>query len=79
MMEAVRTSETSVKFNMTTRSYIPEKTKLHTRRREDLKSHCLMLFNKLITVYSENHKGKAVPLHAMEALGGRGGIAPTHS
>jgi hypothetical protein len=21
----------------------------------------------------------AVPLHAMEALGGRGGIAPTHS
>jgi hypothetical protein len=24
-------------------------------------------------------KAKAVPLHAMEALGGRGGIAPTHS
>jgi hypothetical protein len=24
-------------------------------------------------------RGKAVPLHAMEALGGRGGIAPTHS
>jgi hypothetical protein len=24
-------------------------------------------------------KGKAVPLHTMEALGGRGGIAPTHS
>jgi hypothetical protein len=24
-------------------------------------------------------KGKAVPLHAKEALGGRGGIAPTHS
>jgi hypothetical protein len=24
-------------------------------------------------------KGKAVPLHAMEALGGRGGIVPTHS
>jgi hypothetical protein len=24
-------------------------------------------------------KGKAVQLHAMEALGGRGGIAPTHS
>jgi hypothetical protein len=22
---------------------------------------------------------KAVPLHAMEALGGKGGIAPTHS
>jgi hypothetical protein len=24
-------------------------------------------------------ESKAVPLHAMEALGGRGGIAPTHS
>jgi hypothetical protein len=24
-------------------------------------------------------KSKAVPLHAMVALGGRGGIAPTHS
>jgi hypothetical protein len=24
-------------------------------------------------------KGKIIPLHAMEALGMRGGIAPTHS
>jgi hypothetical protein len=24
-------------------------------------------------------KAKAVPLHAMKALGGRGSIAPTHS
>jgi hypothetical protein len=32
--------------------------------------HCLIICYK---------KGKAVPLHAMEALGGRGGIAPTHS
>jgi hypothetical protein len=24
-------------------------------------------------------KSKAVPLHAMEARGGRGGIAPTHT
>jgi hypothetical protein len=29
--------------------------------------------------YIVKGKGKAVPLHAMEALGGRGGIAPTHS
>jgi hypothetical protein len=28
---------------------------------------------------SKKSKKKAVPLHAMEALGGRGGIAPTHS
>jgi hypothetical protein len=31
----------------------------------------------LMAVYVKE-KGKAVPLHAMEALGGRGGIAPTH-
>jgi hypothetical protein len=39
MMEAVRTSESSVNFNVTTRRYIPEDSKLHTRRRENLKSH----------------------------------------
>jgi hypothetical protein len=27
----------------------------------------------------ENCKGKVIPLHAMEAHGVRGGIAPTHS
>jgi hypothetical protein len=35
-----------------------------------------MLFEE-IPLYKK--KGKAVPLHAMEALGGRGGIDPTHS
>jgi hypothetical protein len=40
MMEAVRTSETSVYFiNKTTRRYIPEGCHLHTRRRENQKSH----------------------------------------
>jgi len=39
MMEAVRTSEKSVIFNATTRHYIPDDSKLHTRRRENLKSH----------------------------------------
>jgi hypothetical protein len=39
MMEAVRTSETSVSFNVTTQINIPEDSKLHTRRRENLKSH----------------------------------------
>jgi hypothetical protein len=39
MMEAARTSETSVD-NYFTRQYIPEDTfELHTRRRENLKSH----------------------------------------
>jgi hypothetical protein len=39
MMEAARTSETSVNFDVTTRHYIPEESKLHTRRRENLKPH----------------------------------------
>jgi hypothetical protein len=39
MMEAERTSETSVD-NYFTRQYIPEgKSELHTRRHENLKSH----------------------------------------
>jgi hypothetical protein len=39
MMEAARTSETSVD-NYFTRQYIPEdKSELHTRRRENLQSH----------------------------------------
>jgi hypothetical protein len=32
-----------------------------------------------INVKVKSKKSKAVPLHAMEALGGRGGIAPIHS
>jgi hypothetical protein len=41
MMEAARTSETSVD-NYFTRQYIPEdKSELHTRGRENLKSHMI--------------------------------------
>jgi hypothetical protein len=40
-MEAVCTTERSVYFNQTTRRYIPEDYHLHTRRRENLKSHKL--------------------------------------
>jgi hypothetical protein len=41
MMEAVRTSETSVD-NHFTRQYIPEdNSEHHTRRRENLKSHMI--------------------------------------
>jgi hypothetical protein len=32
-----------------------------------------------VALENTGKKSKAVPLHAMEALGGRGGIAPTHS
>jgi hypothetical protein len=40
MMEAVSASETSVNFYQTTRRNNPEDSHLHTRRRENLKSHC---------------------------------------
>jgi hypothetical protein len=39
LMEAIRTSETSIYSNENTRRYIPEGSNLHTRRRENLKSH----------------------------------------
>jgi hypothetical protein len=42
MMETVHTSETSVNIYLTTRQYIPEDCKLHTRRRENLKSHIIL-------------------------------------
>jgi hypothetical protein len=38
--------------------------------------HCL---HHQGVMYRVKKKRKAVPLHAMEALGGRGDIAPTHS
>jgi hypothetical protein len=39
MMKAVSTSETSVNFYQTARRNMPEDNHLHTRRRENLKSH----------------------------------------
>jgi hypothetical protein len=41
MMQPVSTSETLVNFNVTTRRYITEDSKFHTRRRENLKSHIM--------------------------------------
>jgi hypothetical protein len=39
MMEAARISETSADMQLRTWQYIPEDSELHTRRRENLKSH----------------------------------------
>jgi hypothetical protein len=41
MMEAVRTSETSVSFYQTTLHNIPEDSRLHTRCRENQKYHLI--------------------------------------
>jgi hypothetical protein len=43
MMKAVSISETSVNFYQTTRRNITEDSNLHTRRRENLKSHHKLL------------------------------------
>jgi hypothetical protein len=60
MMEVVRTSETSVN-NYFKRQYIPEdKYELHTRRRENLKSH-MIKFNL----------EAAGPLRSLAAFGGQ--------
>jgi hypothetical protein len=48
-----------------------DETKIHIHLRQE------KLWNWIFSIPCS--KGKAVPLHAMEALGGRGGIAPTHS
>jgi hypothetical protein len=42
VMEAARTSETSVNFYQTTRRNNPEDSHLHTRRPENLKFHLLL-------------------------------------
>jgi hypothetical protein len=48
-MEAVRTSETSVDIELRTRQYIPEDSDLHTRRRENLKSHMFVITSNKLT------------------------------
>jgi hypothetical protein len=40
---------------------------------------CLSVWVSSYYPLNQSVKGKAVPLHAMEALAGRGGIAPTQS
>jgi hypothetical protein len=47
----------------------PEDNNRYIHCRENLKSK----------EYGKGKKGKVIPLHAMEALWVRGGIAPTHS
>jgi hypothetical protein len=55
-----------------------------------MQTHTPTLYTSILCTYVALHacihtyflvkkKAKAVPLHAMEALGGRGGIAPIHS
>jgi hypothetical protein len=63
MMEAVHASETSVNFNVTTLRYIPEDSKLRSRRREQLKSHNLV--SKFVT---QHVRGKTIPSYIVIVL-----------
>jgi hypothetical protein len=62
--------------------YNPEDQHQHLHCHENVKSHTVI--TEIIIIYRNNcrnnHKSKkAVLLHTMEALVGRGCIAPTHS
>jgi hypothetical protein len=54
MMEAVSTSDVSVNFYETTRLNFPEDSHLHTRRRENLKSHLVIsnFLRKVAIIYT---------------------------
>jgi hypothetical protein len=56
-MAAVRTSETSVNFNVTTLRYIPDDSKLHTRHRENLKSQEIT-FRSIFWFTNGNNHGR---------------------
>jgi hypothetical protein len=58
MMEAARAPETSVDIHLRTRQYIPEYSELHTRRRENLKSHKLIHEFSICIVYIINRECK---------------------
>jgi hypothetical protein len=66
MTEAVRISEMSAIFNVTTWHYIPEDSKLHVHCRENLKSHMTVLkFCKLnLLLYKSIHKIRADQIEA---------------
>jgi hypothetical protein len=50
MMEAARTSETSVNFYQTTRRYNPEESHLRNHSRENLKPYLIyIMLEKLVT------------------------------
>jgi hypothetical protein len=53
LMEAASISETSVNFYQTTLRNNPEDNRLHTRRRENLKSH--LYSSKLLSSFFQSH------------------------
>jgi hypothetical protein len=58
---------------------LPSSKKIISSAKQEVNQTAVKMKNKLTQKYQKIIKGKAVPLHTMEALGGREGIAPTHS
>jgi hypothetical protein len=58
MIEAAKTSETSVNFYQTARHNDPEDSHLHTRRRKNLKSHIFTPVHILFTYLSKKRHGE---------------------
>jgi hypothetical protein len=63
-MKAVRTSETSVHFNVTTRRYIPVDSELHTRRRENLKHRKIYQVDEM-KEKTEKHRARITRLRKL--------------
>jgi hypothetical protein len=55
MVETVRTSELLVNFNVTTRRYIPQDSKLHNRRLENPKCHTETIIDYFPDMYNTCH------------------------
>jgi hypothetical protein len=51
MLAAVGNSETSVYFNEATRRFMSESCHLNARRRQNLKSHSLVLFVSMVLIH----------------------------
>jgi hypothetical protein len=74
-MEAVRTSEKSVNFNVPTWCYVPEDSKLHTRHHENLKCHKMITvwlhdnnLREVINSYLMNHSILSVPKYRQHTV-----------
>jgi hypothetical protein len=48
LWDTLQYSQIDVVIDLTTWQYTPEDSELHTRRRENLKSHCFSLYGMLV-------------------------------
>jgi hypothetical protein len=73
-MEALRSSETNPPTNLHGVTTLKTAVDIFIAVRTSFLPQCYSTFFN-----GNKGKGKVIPLHAMEALGVRGGIDPTHS